>query len=231
MLIKSALATQMSGSVGGMTASHNKGGMYLRARAIPVNPNSVAQQAARTAFTELTTAWIEELTAAQRDGWRVYATNVLATNPLGDSVQNSGQNWYISLNSPRLRAGLSRVDNAPGIFDQATLNPVSIAMTNADTPAILVAFDDGQDWLNEDGSALIVQSSRPQNATIEFFKGPFRLAGVVEGDSVTPPTTPASVLGAFAYTTDQKIFARVRLSRADGRLSSPQIVTTTITAA
>ena len=40
MLFKSAAFTQASGSVGGLTFAHNRGGMYTRARSIPVNPKT-----------------------------------------------------------------------------------------------------------------------------------------------------------------------------------------------
>lgn len=228
MLIKSALATQMSGSIGGMTASHNKGGMYLRGRGMVTNPNSTAQQLARAAMTELVDAWNQTLTDSQRDGWRTYAANVQVTNRLGDQINVSGQNMYVRLNQPRIVAALPRVDDAPAIFAGAELGVVSVTAAAGSGYLLDVNFDDTADWVNEDDAALIIQGSRPQNAAIEFFKGPFRFGGTVEGDSVTAPTSPVTLTMPFAGSDNQRVFARVRLSRADGRLSAPQVVTAII---
>lgn len=224
MLIKSGLLTQMSGSIGGMTGSHNKGGMYLRSRAIPVNPNTPTQLAVRTAMNQLVTDWVETLTQAERDSWDVYAQNVTVTNALGDATKISGQNWYVSLNSVRVRNGLDLVTTAPAVFDSATLNPISAAFTNGTPADVVLTFDDTQAWVDDPQSALIVQASRPQNQSKMFFKGPFQQAGLVLGDATTPPTTGVNVTTPFAYGLDNKGFARVRLSLSDGRLSAPQIV-------
>ena len=86
MLIKSQLITQASGSIGGLVGSHNAGGMYFRARTIPVNPGSAAQIAVRNIVAQLTAAWTADLTAAQRTAWQTYADNVPTTNRLGDSI-------------------------------------------------------------------------------------------------------------------------------------------------
>jgi hypothetical protein len=64
--------------------------------------------------------------------------------------------------------------------------------------------------------------SRPQNITKNFFRGPYRYAGKIEGDSVTPPTSPATLVSDFPYAAGQRAFLRVRVSRADGRLSNVQ---------
>ena len=57
MKILSALATAVSGSIGGITGSHNRGGMYLRSRVIPVNPQTVDQLAARNRLATQSSGW------------------------------------------------------------------------------------------------------------------------------------------------------------------------------
>ena len=229
MLIKGSFVTEASGSLGGITAARNKGGQYLRARAVPVNPNSPSQQSARTSFASLVTIWTESLTPTQRQSWDTYAQNVPVTNKLGDTKLLSGQNWYIGTNTPRIIAGLSSVASAPTTFDNATLNPVSLAASDAAPTELALTFDTGQDWADENGAALLVQVSKPQNASTNFFKGPFRFADAVLGDSTTAPTSPATIITPFAVTAGQKVLVRARLSRADGRLSYAQIVETIVT--
>lgn len=230
MLIKGSMVTEMSGSLGGITAARNRGGLYLRARSGSPNPNSPAQQDARTSFSALVTAWTSTLTETQREGWRDYAANVTVTNPLGDAHNLTGQQWYIGNNTPRIIAGLARVDDAPTTYATAQLNPVSLAVNEASLPPASLTFDDTQSWPDEDGSALLVQVSRPQNASITFFGGPFRFAGAVLGDSTTAPTSPAGFTNPFAVTEGQAVYARCRLTLADGRLSTPQIVRAVVAA-
>lgn len=228
MLFKSALVTQASGSVGGMTASHNKGGMYFRARSIPVNPASSFQTAVRNALGALVNIWNSVLTSTQRTGWENYAAVVYKTNPLGDQLQLSGQQWYIACNTPRIQAGLARVDTAPTQFDRGQQDETIVITASEATQNLAISYDDTLPWADEDGSSMLLYSSRPQNPTINFFRGPYRLAGTIDGDSSTPPTSPGSIAAPFAFVAGQRIFSAVAFTRADGRLTSrSRFLTTT----
>jgi len=219
MLIKSAILTSASGSVGGLTASHNAGGLYFRARTIPVNPNSAPQQQVRNAMTVLTSAWVTDLTAGQRDGWKTYGVNVGLVNPLGDQIEVSGISMYVRSNVARLQAGLDRVDDAPTVFNLGSFTEPTITAVSAATQTLSLDFDDTDDWANEDGAAMLVYISRPQNLTINFFKGPYRLATSILGDGTTAPTSPAAIDLPFTAALGQKVFLRARVTRGDGRLS------------
>lgn len=222
MKIKSQLVTQMSGSLGGITGSHNKGGLYLRARSIPVNPNSAAQQAVRNALSSLVNLWTGTLTAAKRAAWETYAANVPKTDTLGDTLQLSGQQWYIGANVPRLQASLARVDDAPTVFNRGNTDETIAITASEATQLMSVAFDDTLAWADEDGSSLLVYASRPQNASINYFKGPYRFAGQIDGDSGTPPTSPTTIAVPFPVVEGQQIFVATAITRADGRLTSRQ---------
>lgn len=219
MKFKSALVTQVSGSIGGMTGSHNRGGLYFRARTIPVNTNTLQQQAVRGALANVATSWGSELTAGQRAGWNVYGDNVPIFNALGDPLFLSGVNHFVRSNVPRLQAGLPRVDDAPTVFNLGTFTQPALASLASPTTSTL-SFDNGDDWANEDDSAMLVYVSRPAEASINFFAGPYRLAGSILGDSVTPPSSPAAIITPFPFATGNQVFFRVRVTRADGRLSS-----------
>ncbi len=218
---KSALVTDLSGSVGGMTASRNRGGNYFRARVIPINPNTPFQQAVRGFVAALTSGWNDLLTAPQREGWNFYASEVQIPDSLGEPRNVSGIAMYVRSNVPRLQAGLPQVDDAPTIFNLGEgFNP---AFTNfvAATNAFDVEFAPADAWANEDDSALIVLASRPQNPTVNFFKGPYRFVGRVDGDAIIPPTSPTTFTSAFPFAVDQRVFIQTRISRADGRLNLP----------
>ncbi len=220
MLFKGLLATDLSGSVDGITASRNAGGAYFRARAIPVQPNTPQQQTVKGLFSQLATLWSGTLTQTQRDQWTVYAQNTPITNRIGEVIFLSGLAWYQACNIPRLQAGLARVDAGPSIFGLAELTPPTVAAISAAADTVNIGFTSTDAWANEAGGALLVLASRPQSPAINFFKGPYRFAGSVPG-AATPPTSPATLNLPFPVEAGQQVFFHARAVRADGRISSP----------
>ncbi len=219
MKFKSALVTQASGSIGGMTAAHNKGGLYLRGRSIPTNPATAAQVAVRGFLRDLTSAWQEVLTAAQRDAWATYADNVLIPDALGEPRNIGAIDHYVRSNVPRLQAGLDRVDDGPTVFDLGSFTDPDLFAFAGDPSNLSVFFADGDAWVQETGSAMLVYTSRQQAPSINFFKGPYRFAGAINGDGSMPPTSPGGVTPPFGYALDNKAFVQIRVTRNDGRLS------------
>jgi len=212
---------QMSGSIGGTTFARNRSGNYARARTKPVNQNTSAQQIARAAIGQLTAVWGQTLTALQRAAWNLYASNVVMQNKLGESTFLSGFNHFIRSNAARVQSGLAIVADGPTLFELPEKD-TSIAITPTESTQIVsVAYDDTMDWLDEDGGFLFLYQGRPQNAQRNFFAGPYKLLAVIEGDSVTPPTTPEAAAAIFAITEGQRQWITCRIGRADGRLSEP----------
>lgn len=218
MLIKSPLLTQMSGSIGGMVGYQGKGGLTLRARAVPTDPATSFQVAVRNAMAQAATAWIETLTQAQRNGWELYAQNVPLVGPLGEPREVSGQNMYCRSNIPRIQAGVGRVDDAPTTFDLGSFTDPS-ATASAGSGIVSVSFTDTDAWANEDDAYMLVYCSTPQSVTRNFFKGPYQLALAIAGDSATPPTSPGQFNPVPPPIQGQPMFFRVGVSRADGRLN------------
>lgn len=219
MIFKSPIFAQASGSIAGTVFSRNAGGMYVRARANPTNPNTDAQQAVRDAMRELVINWKNFLTAPQREAWNTYAFNTPTLNKLGESTHKTGQQMYLRGNIPRLQASLPVAADAPIVFDTGTYTPVGTIIADASADTISVAFENGDAWANEDGSAMLIYQSRPQNPTRNFGKGPFQLMTTILGDGVTAPTSPVVVASLFPLDLGQKVFFQIRVSRADGRLS------------
>jgi hypothetical protein len=220
MLIRGILTT-MSGSLGGITAARNKGGMYLRARVVPVDPGSFFQTAVRTIFGQLAVLWSSTLTAAQRTAWETYAENVTVVNRIGETVNLTGFQMYIRSNTPRLQAGLPRVDIGPVTMSLPAFTPMSMAVAGGGS-TLSVSFTDSDAWANLDDNAALVLGAREQAPTINFFKGPYRFASSILGLTIGPPTSPAAITSPFSYTSGNKAFAQVRISLADGRLSAVQ---------
>jgi hypothetical protein len=194
--------------------------MYIRARATPVNPNTVQQQLIRGFVSQLTSAWLDILTELQRAAWDLYATQVPLLDRLGEPRNVGGLKMYIRSNVPRLQGSQPRVDDAPTIFNLGAYTPITLGIVSEAAQDLPISFAATDAWVGEAASIMAIWSSRPQNASINYFKGPYRLAGFILGDPIAPPVPPVSITVAFPFVEDQKVFIRINVSRADGRLAA-----------
>jgi hypothetical protein len=210
-----------SGAIGSSVAAHNTGGQYLRARTTPTNPRTAFQQEVRNAVRTITSRW-NTITADERESWAIYAANTSFKNRLGDSIKLSGIANYVRSNTPRVQAGLAIIDQGPPIFDTGDVNSGILTLDFGTTTGTLT-LDPSSDWLitNPSSNNMTVFISRPQNAGVNFFNGPYRLAAVINGSSGS--VTPAQVISLpFAVTPGlgQLLYGAARVTRGDGRLSS-----------
>ncbi|KKM08309.1 hypothetical protein LCGC14_1725150 [marine sediment metagenome] len=219
MLFKSALVTQISGSIGGMTGSHNRGGMYLRARVIPTDPGTILQTTMRAIIANLTSRWNDVLTAGQRTAWNLYASRVTLLNPLGDAINVSGINQYVRSNAPRAQTGNTLIEDAPTIFDLGSMTPLLSIGASEATQIITVSFTATDLW-NLAGGRLLLYSGKPTNAGVTFFKGPYRVGFQVSGDD--PGVSPAAIPSQYVISQGQRVWVRAQASFPDGRLSTSQ---------
>lgn len=200
-------------------ASHNKGGAYLRGKTIPTNPRSSYQVATRTRLADLMARWRSTLTGPQRAGWDTYAKNVSTVDALGNTISLSGPNWYVGANTLRLQASLAAVDAPPTVFALADLSPLT-GTTYASAGTALIGWSGVDGWQTAPtaSAGVAIFASRPQNATINYFSGPYRYAGVIQsaasaGASVVTLPFPAGPAGS-------KIFFKAAALGGDGRYSS-----------
>lgn len=213
--------TTIRGSIGGTVFSKNRYGAYARARTIPIDPSTAPQQKIRSVMGSVRHAWASVLTQVQRDAWAVYAANVDMVNRIGQTINLTGWNQFSRSATSLAYNDFDIVAPAPTDFSLAEQDS-DIAVTASEaTQLISIAFDDTMDWLDEDEAHLLVYVSRPQNATVNFFKGPYTVAGALDGDSVTPETSPATMAAPHVFVEGQKLFVQFRIVRADGRLSEP----------
>jgi hypothetical protein len=86
----------LSGKIGGLVASHNKGGQYLRQYVIPTNPNTGRQAAVRANFGNAGSLY-HTLTGSEKQAWATWASN--GFRPLHGAdpgVTYSGQQAFMS---------------------------------------------------------------------------------------------------------------------------------------
>jgi len=216
-LIRYAEGQQRSGSIGATVHSHNRFGQYIRARSVPVNPNTDRQVAMRNATRSLTILWQNTLTQAQRDAWDVYADNLTWQNKFGEVVHLTGLNHYLRSNAQLVALGFGRIDAAPGIFNLAAAELNLGCSASEATQQLTFTFDDTETWANEAGAFQHFFVGLPRNPSIKFFNGPFRYIVSVAG--VTPAVSPILATTPFPFVAGQRMWVRSRIMRADGRLS------------
>jgi len=212
---------QMSGSIAGNTFARNRYGNYVRSRTKPINPQSAGQGTIRNSLSALVEAWNDELSDAQRTAWRLYATSVAMTNKLGETIHLSGFNHYVRSNSIRLFAGpATRIDAGPTEFSLPVTDPaLSVACQNDNT--IDITYDDTMPWCDLDNEQMMIFMGSPQGPGRNFFKGPWKYAIRIVGNSVAAPTSPSEGNAPpFVITPGQKVWFYARISKADGRLST-----------
>lgn len=217
MLIRMGMGTQLSGSVGGVVASHNKGGAYLRGRSVPTNPNSARQQTVRSAFAASAIGWAG-LTVEQREAWEGYAALTAVTNRIGESITVSGFNMYVRANSFRGGAGAAVVAAAPPSPGLSELGTGSITELS-EASGIILSF------LATTANGPYVVSMGPSvSAGVLSFKGPYSAAVTgaafnVAADGTNYVVLNVSPLRYGAPLENQRRPIRIAASSSDGRLS------------
>lgn len=138
LIVMGEFMTTISGKNGGTINSHNKGGAYTKNFAMPTNPRTVYQVAARNLQTSFAQSW-RSLTGAQRTAWNAAVGGFPYVNRVGKVCFLSGLALYIKLNVNLSLSGASPIGVPPvpsGVAAVASIVPTSVAgvVTIAYTP-------------------------------------------------------------------------------------------------
>ena len=178
----------VSGSIGGTVYSRNKGGAYIRNRAIPTNPNTLPQQNRRADLAALSQAWAD-LTDAQRASWLNWAQQNPRTDALGQSFNMSGQQSYISLNARIREDGgtiqvLPPIINAPDAFLTLTQTfDIGTATFEATFTPVVAAGQKIQVWaavVNSAGISYVTNLYRNVGASSDAEASPYDAQSLIE---------------------------------------------------
>ncbi len=222
MLFTSPVYSQASGSIAGITYSHNRGGMYTRARVTPTDPSTERQQAMRTAMATLAAYWGNTLTPAQRAGWNLYGANVPWLNPLGQTIFLTGQQHFNRVNTVRLQILVAIIDDAPVIFDLGTFTAPTLDVAHT-VPNVEIGFNNADAWANAVGGYMVTYAGKGQGLGRGFYRGPWRQGGAVVGDPV-PPVSPATLTVNNVWPLGSQVWVQIRVLQIDGRMSLPVIL-------
>lgn len=166
------LDVPQSGSLAGQTSSRNRFGQYRRTRAIPVNPNSITQTAARSALSDFSAGW-RGLSEADRLGWIALADSVTLSNSLGQSINLTGHQMFVRCNTALVRAGLDPLTAAPV---EPTFNPQGAVTVVSDASSHILTVTAADMTAASDG---VVVEASPQRSQGRYFEGDYRFVQFV----------------------------------------------------
>lgn len=219
MLAKSALVTQATGSIGGLTWSKSPSGHILRARSQITNPGTPAQNAQRSLLRTVNARWGHALSPAQRDAWNLYAANVPLRGKLGDDEFLSGHQHYVRTNTARLLAGLDLVDDGPTDYTLSTFTLPALAV-DANTNSVDVTYDSDDAWFRDLGGAMLLSASRPHQATVNKIRTGYQPITMIPGTGGPILEMPANRTLPHPAAPGTKVFFNLKSTRSDGRIST-----------
>jgi hypothetical protein len=135
----------LSGKMGGMVFSHNKGGQYVKQYVVPVDRNSDGQINARLAFSQAVSAF-HALTPPEKSAWNVFAASYFNSRSSGNVPGlHSGVNAFVALRTVLLNSASKAADVANTTISingtpatVLSLAPITINSQAPTTPMIAV---------------------------------------------------------------------------------------------
>jgi len=102
-LVPGSIVQDIRGSVGTETYSRNTGGLFVRNRTSPGQPESAERDLRQAAITAISQYWSGTLTEAQRQTWHTYAGQFPLPDRWGRPKQLSGYCHFVRSNVQRYR--------------------------------------------------------------------------------------------------------------------------------
>jgi hypothetical protein len=206
--ILSQIATVIRGSIGGITfTSNGSQSIVARARVAPVNPNTAPQTDIRTGFSGANQDW-EDMTQADRDGWKDYAESLVYEGPLGQYSIPGRQVWisnaaFLGYLNNRGLATITIDDTPPTVTGFSKFNMI----VSEDPSAPGTGFDLQLRQQSGTDMHVLVQVSLGFNPTRERFKGPWASANT---QYISLASGVTGILNFTGLVDGQAYFYRVR---------------------
>jgi hypothetical protein len=215
-----------SGSMGGVVASHNRGGQYFRRRATPVNPATAFQGAVRSALAGLSSGW-RGLTEAKRTAWNEAAESTTTIDTLGSSVQLTGQQLYIRANQrlaiydPGAMITLPPLSWEVEALTSAAITDSTIGMLNNFDPLEVTI---APTTFTNTSSRLVIRATPPLQPGIRFVQKYLRKLGIF-----TPTVGVADISAAWnsrfgSVVADQVVWVAASIMDVTNGQSSVELL-------
>jgi hypothetical protein len=199
---------QLTGHLGGIVASRNTYGLYLKQRRSPVNRKTAPQQDQRLAFQIISAAW-RSIGPTVQAAW--VAARWVKKSRRGFVVTLTGQALYMFVNVLRQRLGLSLMDFPPSSADPTTFTLPSGSIS---APGDVTLTFDGLDEWNQVGGGVIISCTQPLQPGVSYLQS-FLALGQAVGATAIPETftLPYALPGAGGVT----VRLRYHCTGPDGR--------------
>ena len=212
-----------SGKLGPAVASRNKGGQYLRSRVVPSGGTPTPQQEViRNAIRSVVPSW-SSLTPDQRAGWNTFGTNVPTVDVLGDTIQLSGQNWYVGANVLATQIGTPLFEDAPTTFDRGGIDLSAASFTAGASSGTLSMGAPLNTLFGGDSTGTMnIYLGRDFSAGRSKYFGSFQYTNTY-GSNRTNPSFEFTL--PFAHSSSNQLAMNIVIQRGDGRYTTPSRLT------
>lgn len=217
-ILPGPMAGAISGSMGGTVFSHNKGGPYIRRRAIPVTSTTSDALAAKARMTHASQDWAA-LSVADRTAWENWAQSRTVIDRLGQQIHLTGHQTYVGIHARLDQSGDTVIDVPPVT---APPEPLETLVLSADIG--LGTFDivfTGTPLAA--GVKLWVEAALTDSDSIKFVENMLRVIVISAAAQASPLDIETETAAKFGtLTVGQQLYVRVRtFDSASGLISAP----------
>lgn len=223
----SALVSEMRNKLNGSVFARNRGGAYLRTKVTPVNPQSLAQVAARSLLTTFAQSW-RTLTEEQREQWNSVVDQWARTDVFGDVVNPSGSTLYTRLNINISNAGGSTIVSPPSPVGADALTLLTVTADVSDSQ-VDIAFAPGAVPADH---TMYVEATPMLSPGISNANSKFRKIATVAAAGATPFDAYTAYVAKYGnLVAGQKLFVRAKfINKLTGEVSQSLVASAIVTA-
>lgn len=223
------MMTDGRGKLGGQVASKNRAGAYVRTKVTPVNPRTTQQQAIRTLFGSIASAW-RSLTQAQVNSWNEATEFWQKTDVFGDLKKPSGFALFQRLNTGLLAnvPASTMLVNAPQPDEVPSVTEVTSEYTAGPTASFILQWSHEALGVNPEDYVVQIRATPPVPPGRTYHANLLRtvVVGDLEDDTYDLTTAYLDRFGRYPET-GENVFVEVRvISKNTGRIGVPVATTT-----
>ena len=213
-----AWIVDVRGKIGGTVFTKGRSGAVARNKVTPVNARTTRQTAVRAVLGALSQDW-RTLTQAERDAWNAAVSSYSKTNIFGDSVNPTGKNLYVGVNTNLGKVGEPAI-SAPPV--PAEITAPLVGTFAVDTTAGTMSFSATQPEVSQ---KMYIQASPSVSAGITNISSKISLIQVNTQIALSIDILSAYTAVYGAPVVGQKIFLRVSgVNTTTGQVSVPEIL-------
>lgn len=159
--------TAIKGSIGGWTFQQNRAGNIVRSKPRPPKSPTAKQTTEQAQLVSLIQQF-QKLTPGEKLAWDAFATGNPKTNRFGQTKILTGQNWFTTINSARLRMSLAILTAPPAnlLPEQITSYTLTIDATKIEVSDIIPN--------NPSDTGLLIFSSFPNTQSTKLQRSTLR---------------------------------------------------------